>query len=63
MNLLDKDTVKQEILPFLLPPKPEKYYSKTLLLGILQLVLMSFKNRILTTTTSHKYLYIIYLQL
>jgi len=44
MSLLDKDTLKKEILPFLPRPKRGKCYSDALLLGILELILYRLKQ-------------------
>ena len=44
MSLLDKDTLKAEILPFLPRPKRGKSCSEMLLLGILELILYRLKT-------------------
>jgi len=44
MSLLDKDTLKKEILPFLPRAKRGKACSETLLLGILELILYRLKT-------------------
>jgi len=44
MSLLDKDTLKTEILPFLPRPKRGKSCAETLLLAILELILYRLKT-------------------
>jgi len=46
MSLLNKDTLKKEILPFLPRPKRSKPCSDTLLLGILELILYRLKQTV-----------------